>query len=77
MVILWAGGAIAVILLAVGIGFSISSERTLVEERLGQYLEPEKKKADAAKQTTTPLTDWLNRRVEGSSCPGLNHQAHS
>ncbi|MEA4908190.1 MAG: secretion system protein [Chloroflexi bacterium] len=67
MIILWAGGGIAVVLLIVGIIFSITSERTLVEERLGQYLGKENAEQAARHQASTPITDWLNRRVEKSS----------
>jgi len=66
ILILWIGGGLALVLLLVGIIISISSERSLVEERLGQYVDSATM-ADGEKQKATPLTDWLNRRVEGSS----------
>ena len=66
ILILWVGGGLAVVLLLVGIIISISSERSLVEERLGQYVDSATLE-DQQKQKATPLTDWLNRRVEGSS----------
>jgi tight adherence protein B len=64
MIILYVGGGLAVLLLIVGVVVSISSERTLVEERIGRYVEGEK---PAKGPAPTPLTDWLNKRVEKSS----------
>lgn len=63
--ILIIGGGLAVLLLAIGIIISITSERSLVEERLGQYIEEQVIETDA-KATTAPLTDWVNVRVERS-----------
>ncbi len=68
IIILGIGGGLAFLLLLIGIIVSITSERSIVEERLGQIaesgrvIEPEKRRVAA-----TPLTDWLNKRVEGSS----------
>lgn len=64
--ILWIGGAIVVILLAVGVFFSVVSERSFVEERLDQYVHHEEEK-QAKKEYTAPVTEWLNRRVESST----------
>jgi tight adherence protein B len=67
-IILMLGGGVAVVLLVAGIIISLTSERTLVEERLGRYIEDEKQNISASNQPAqTPLTDWLNRRVEKSS----------
>jgi tight adherence protein B len=66
--ILIIGGVFAVILLAVGIFVSIGSERSLVEERLGQYTEDEFDQQIAeAEDGSSALTEWVNVRVEGSS----------
>lgn len=68
IIILGIGGGLAFLLLLIGIIVSITSERSIVEERLGQIaesgrvIETEKRRVAA-----TPLTDWLNKRVEGSS----------
>lgn len=64
ILILGVGGALAFIMLIIGIVISITSERSLVEERLGQYVDQQE---DIARDAATPLTDWLNRRVEGST----------
>ena len=63
--ILFLGGGLVIILLVIGIITSVRSERSLVEERLGKYLEeevPEEKgKAGSA------ITDWVNKRVAKST----------
>ena len=62
------GSSIAFILLVVGIVISVSSERSLVEERLGRYIEDEATYAQtAAAVKETPITDWLTKQVERSS----------
>jgi len=66
--ILIIGGVLAVLLLIVGIFVSIGSERSLVEERLGQYTEDEfDKRIAAAEGDSSALTDWVNVQVERSS----------
>lgn len=68
--ILIGGGVLAVILLLVGIIISIGGEKSLVEERLGQYTEDEfdeRIAAAAAESETSALTDWVNVQVEKSS----------
>jgi tight adherence protein B len=60
------GGVIVLGLFAVGIIVSVNSERSLVERRLGQYLEEEKSEAER-KADRSVLTDWVNKRVEKSS----------
>ena len=66
--ILIIGGVLAVLLLIVGIIVSIGSERSLVEERLGQYTEDEfADQFGADGEDTSALTDWVNVRVERSS----------
>ena len=69
-IILILGGVIALLLLIVGIAVSLTSERSMVEERLGKYVEEQREEdARAAKREglAYPVTEWLNRRVEGSS----------
>lgn len=60
------GGVLVLGLLGVGIYISVNSERSLVEKRLGQYLEGEKTEEDR-KADRSALTEWVNRRVEKSS----------
>ncbi len=64
--ILTAGGAFAFVLLMIGIITSLSSERAMVEERLGRYVQ-EEAVVSGEKQQATPLTDWINKQVVGSS----------
>jgi tight adherence protein B len=53
--------------LILGIVVSITSERSMVEERLGRYVETQQQEILSEKRRSTPLTDWLNRRVERST----------
>ena len=65
-VILLIGGGVVLVLLIVGVIVSATSERAIVEERLGKYLDGEK--AEEAKEASkTILTDWVDRRVAKSS----------
>ncbi len=67
-IVLLIGGGFALLLLIIGIAVSISSERTMVEERLGRYVETRNQaELVSEKGKSTPLTDWLNRRVEKST----------
>lgn len=67
--ILWLGGALVAILIGIGIYFSISSQRSAEEERLGEYVEPEVTTVKAKKSpaTSSMMTDWLTKKVEKSS----------
>ena len=60
------GGVLVLGLFAVGIIVSTNSERSLVERRLGQYLDGEKSR-EQNKTDRSALTDWVNKRVEKSS----------
>ena len=64
--ILIVGGGFAIILLIVGVIQSAGSERALVEQRLGRYLDEEKTGADKEADRSL-VTDWVNKRVEKSS----------
>jgi tight adherence protein B len=70
LLILFAGGGIAVLLLVVGILITATSERTLVEERLGRYVDNEAVASRQRGERTTPVGDWLNVRLERSSWGG-------
>jgi tight adherence protein B len=61
------GVIVIVILVGVGIYISSSSERNLVEDRLGRYLEDDKPKADQGQPQKSQLSDWVNKSVEKSS----------
>lgn len=64
--ILIIGGGFAIVLLIVGVVQSAGSERALVEQRLGRYLDDDKSEADKEADKSL-VTDWVNRRVEKSS----------
>jgi tight adherence protein B len=67
--ILIIGGALAVVMLVVGIVVSVTSERSLVEERLGRYTETpaQMRENQQSRANQTPVADWLNKRVARSS----------
>jgi len=65
--ILIGGGVIVLILLIIGVVVSVASERSLVEERLGRYLEDEKEEEEDRSRGRGVATEWLNRRVASSS----------
>jgi tight adherence protein B len=60
------GGVLLIVLLIVGVVVSSASERTLVEQRLGQYLGEDKQAAEKEAQRSA-LTDWVSKRVEKTS----------
>ena len=61
------GGVLILILLIVGVVITISGERSLVEDRLGQFLEDEQAKEAQEEASRSIVTDWVNRRVASSS----------
>jgi tight adherence protein B len=60
------GGIVLIILLIVGVIVSSNSERSIVEERLDQYLDDDKQSVDSAAQRSV-ITDWVSKRVEKTS----------
>lgn len=66
-IILIAGAALAVIMLVIGLIISLTSDRSMVEERLGRYVEQEQVLTDGQGQNSSMVTDWLNERVTRSS----------
>lgn len=65
-ILLLGGGLLLLVLLIVGAVIAVSSEQSLVEERLGRFLEEEAPAADQGARRSI-FTDWLNRRVSRSS----------
>jgi len=64
--ILLVGSGLVFFLLIIGAFVSMTSERSLVEERLGPYI-----KEDIQNQAkATPVGDWLNKKVEKSKMGG-------
>ncbi len=66
-IILIAGAGLAVIMLIVGLAVSLTSDRSMVEERLGRYVERDRPVRTESRGASTQVTDWLNERVTGSS----------
>lgn len=65
-IFLLAGGVLLLILLIIGAIVAISSERSLVEERLGRFLDEDRPEREEPSGRSA-LTDWVNRRVARSS----------
>lgn len=64
---LWAGLLIAVILLVIGLVVTLTSQRSLVDERLQSYLNEGKEipqEGEPRSDKGSALTNWLTRRVE-------------
>jgi tight adherence protein B len=66
IIIIVGGGVISFIFLIIGIIVSITSERSLVEERIGRYVDQEQAQVRGGPRPS-PLTDWVNSQVEKSS----------
>jgi tight adherence protein B len=62
-------GVVIIVLLIIGLIVSINSERSLVEERLGRFLdEDDQQRAAAGEEASRSIvTEWMNRRVASSS----------
>ena len=72
--ILIIGGVLVLVLLVVGVIVSATSERSLVEQRLGRYLEGDQPAGEREDERSI-LTDWVNRRVEkpwGTVSPAIS-----
>jgi tight adherence protein B len=67
LIILWSGGAIILILIAIGIFANIRTRKSFEEERIGDYVAPEQVEEVVKKERTTIVTDWLTKRVERSN----------
>jgi tight adherence protein B len=67
--IIGVGIAIAVVILIVGVVFSLRESRSVVDERLGRYLQDDEASV-ADNSPNTPVTDWINARVEHSQAGG-------
>jgi tight adherence protein B len=69
--ILLFGGGLVIFLVVVGIVITARSERSLVEERLGQYLEDDAElSAQRGRGKATPVGDWLDQRLEKTRVGG-------
>ena len=66
LLIIGAGGALALFLLVIGIVVSVRRDRSLVDERLEKYAD-KTIPVEERDQSTGRLTSWIDRRVAGSS----------
>lgn len=70
-VFVWVGIGLALVLLALGLAVTLRSQRSLIDERLEQYLDSsvERDQDDDLGQRERPgaLTEWLTRSVEQTS----------
>ena len=66
-IVIIGGVILAIIFLIVGIVVSISSEKSLVEERIGRYVDRNEPASARESANKAVLTDWINRRVEKSN----------
>ena len=60
------GGIVSAALLVIGIIVSISSQKSLVEQRIGRYVDNEPVQSQSGNRQS-PLTDWMNRKMERTS----------
>lgn len=66
IVIIGTGAGISFVLLIIGIAITVTADRRTMElDRLGKYISEDEVLSE--RERSTPLTDWLNRRVERSS----------
>src|SRR5262245_24966878 len=65
--ILIIGGVIILVLLIIGVIVSVTTERSLVEERLERYLDDDRQQEAEGPSGRSVVTEWLNRRVSTSS----------
>src|SRR5215208_2192424 len=65
-ILLLIGGVFVLFLLIIGAIVAITSERSLVEERLGRFLEDDRPQPEQDSGGSI-ITEWLNRRVAKSS----------
>lgn len=67
-IFIWVGAGIALVLLAIGIVVTLTSQRSLIDERLESYLEEQDEEFERAtkegRQRPSFLTTWLTEQVE-------------
>ncbi len=63
-IILIIGGSLVFLLFLIGIIVTVTSEQSLIEERLGKYIETEVQAAKEKGERATPVGDWLETRIE-------------
>lgn len=66
ILILLVGGGIVVVLVVMGFVVTLTSEQSLVEERLGRYIVDREEKRFKKEERATPIGDWVNERMAKS-----------
>ena len=68
-IVLIGGGVVLIVILIIGVVVSINSERSIVEERLGRFLDEDQKQDRSVGEDASRsiVTEWMNRRVASSS----------
>jgi tight adherence protein B len=66
ILVLLLGGGLAFLMLIVGIVVSLRTDTALIEERMDQFT-GQQEGSEEVRTNATPLTDWLNTRMEGTS----------
>lgn len=61
------GGVLILILLIVGVVITVSGERSLVEDRLGQFTDDDQTQKAQEEASRSIVADWVDRRVATSS----------
>lgn len=61
------GAGLAFLLLIIGIVTSLTSDRSLVDQRLGRYVDQGQAAEAPRQRNAAPVTEWLNSQVSGSS----------
>jgi len=61
------GGVLILILLIVGVVVTVSGERSLVEDRLGQFTDDDQAQKAQEEASRSIVADWVDRRVATSS----------
>ncbi|MEN6394811.1 MAG: hypothetical protein ABFD53_13465, partial [Anaerolineaceae bacterium] len=63
-IILIAGGSLVLLLFLIGIFVTATSEHSMIEERLGKYIEEEAQAAKEKGERATPVGDWVETKIE-------------
>jgi tight adherence protein B len=61
------GGVVLIVVLLIGLVVSVSSERTVLDQRLGQYIGEERLPEEARRSDKSALTDWASKKIERTS----------
>jgi tight adherence protein B len=68
--ILYLGGMLSAIILIAGVVISLTSDKTLVDERLGKYVEDETSTINEAAARTQVVSEWIDQKVTKSTWGG-------